>query len=104
MIYLKCFCRFAKEALKSYAKTFTEQEHPKDYKLVMRKDVVEEELAGDNDEQFETIEDIELRDKREKVEKREQERTWEHIEIRKDRKGEREREGNRDNGKRRTCG
>merc|ERR1739838_170773 len=61
--------RIAKEALKSYAGAFKEEEHPEDYKLVMRKDIVESELA-DVDErqiaQYETVEEIEIREKREK--------------------------------------
>ncbi|XP_023336267.1 trichohyalin [Eurytemora carolleeae] len=63
--------RLAKVALKSYAKSFTATEHPEDYKLVMRKDVWDKELAQDADEGPETLEDIELRDKREKVESKE---------------------------------
>merc|ERR1719318_432205 len=66
--------RLAKEALKSYAKAFTKEEHPEDYKLVMRKDTVEAELADDGDANYETIEDIEFRDKREKMELREKEK------------------------------
>merc|ERR1712179_885262 len=60
--------RLAKEALKSYAKAFTKEDHPEDYKLVMRKDTVEAELADEGETNYETIEDIELRDKREKIE------------------------------------
>merc|ERR1712096_3528 len=63
--------RLAKEALKSYAKAFTKEEHPKDYHLVMRKDVVEAELEDAGDPDYETIEEIELRDKREKIELKE---------------------------------
>jgi len=66
--------RLAKEALKSYAKAFTKEEHPEDYKLVMRKDTVEAELADEGDTNYETIEDIELRDKREKIEMKEKEK------------------------------
>merc|ERR1711892_90589 len=66
--------RLAKEALKSYAKAFTKEEHPEDYKLVMRKDTVEAELADAGDANYETIEDIELRDKREKMESKEKEK------------------------------
>merc|ERR1711971_245778 len=36
--------RLAREALKSYAGAFEKEQAPEDYKLVMRKDVVEEEL------------------------------------------------------------
>merc|ERR1712130_663418 len=63
--------RLAKEALKSYAKAFTKEEHPEDYKLVMRKDTVEAELADEGLNNYETIEDIEFRDKREKMELKE---------------------------------
>merc|ERR1711942_116146 len=52
--------RLAKEALKSYAKAFTKEEHPEEYKLVMRKDTVEAELADEGETNYETIEDIEL--------------------------------------------
>merc|ERR1711915_374923 len=58
--------RLAKEALKSYASTFSKEQHPEDYKLVMRKDIVDAEMAENEDSTYETIEDIELRDKREK--------------------------------------
>ena len=34
-------------ALKSYAQSFTESEHPEDYKLVMRKDVWDKELDAE---------------------------------------------------------
>jgi len=66
--------RLAKEALKSYAKAFTKEEHPEDYKLVMRKDVVEAELEDAGDPNYETLELIELRDKREKMELKEKEK------------------------------
>jgi len=66
--------RLAKEALKSYAKAFTKEDHPEDYKLVMRKDTVEAELADEGETNYETIEDIELRDKREKMELKEKEK------------------------------
>lgn len=66
--------RLAKEALKSYAKAFTKEEHPEDYKLVMRKDTVEAELADEGANNYETIEDIEFRDKREKMELKEKEK------------------------------
>merc|ERR1719370_1731137 len=39
--------RLATEALKSYADKFEPQQHPEDYKLVMRADVVEAELADE---------------------------------------------------------
>eukprot|EP00092_Neocalanus_flemingeri_P029154 GFUD01031643.1.p1 GENE.GFUD01031643.1~~GFUD01031643.1.p1 ORF type:complete len:1246 (+),score=549.28 GFUD01031643.1:40-3777(+) len=66
--------RLAKEALKSYAKAFTKEEHPEDYKLVMRKDVVEAELEDVGDPNYETLEEIELRDKRQKIESKEKEK------------------------------
>merc|ERR1739844_450059 len=66
--------RLAKEALKSYAKAFTKEDHPEDYKLIMRKDTVEAELADEGETNYETIEDIELRDKREKIELKEKEK------------------------------
>merc|ERR1712130_484752 len=37
--------RLAREALKSYAGAYKKDEAPEDYQLVMRKDVVEKELA-----------------------------------------------------------
>merc|ERR1711915_382168 len=37
--------RLAKEALKSYASTFSKEQHPEDYKLVMRKDIIDAEMA-----------------------------------------------------------
>merc|ERR1712066_1061133 len=58
--------RLAREALKSYAGAFEKEEAPIDYKLVMRKDVVEHELADTDDYKYETVEDIEFREKREK--------------------------------------
>jgi len=66
--------RLAKEALKSYASTFSKEQHPEDYKLVMRKDIVDAEMAENEDSTYETIEDIELRDKREKMESKEKEK------------------------------
>lgn len=66
--------RLAREALKSYAGAFEKEEAPKDYKLVMRKDIVEHELADTDDHRYETVEDIEIREKREKLEMKEQER------------------------------
>merc|ERR1712083_423014 len=45
--------RLAKEALKSYAKAFTKEDHPEDYKLVMRKDTVEAELADEGETNYE---------------------------------------------------
>ena len=66
--------RFAREALKSYAGAFEKEQAPEDYKLVMRKDVVEEELADTDSQKYETVEDIEFREKRAKLEQKEQER------------------------------
>ena len=66
--------RLAKEALKSYAQSFTATEHPEDYQLVMRKDCWEKELAEDGQTGPDTLELIELRDKREKVEMKEKEK------------------------------
>merc|ERR1712142_185674 len=63
--------RLARKALTSYAQSFTAKETPEDYSLVMRKDVwdkeLEEETAGAG---FDTLEDIEIRDKREKIEQK----------------------------------
>ena len=80
--------RLATEALKSYAEKFEPEEHPEDYKLVrsiivvlssivlqvMRADVVEAELADEDESKYETLEDIELRKKNEKLEQKEKER------------------------------
>ena len=66
--------RLAREALKSYAGAFKKDDNPEDYHLVMRKDVVEKELADTEDSKYETAEDIEFREKREKLEMKEQER------------------------------
>merc|ERR1712227_888212 len=60
--------RLAREALKSYAGAYKKDEAPEDYQLVMRKDVVEKELADTEDTNYETAEDIEFREKRETVE------------------------------------
>jgi len=66
--------RLATEALKSYADKFEPQQHPEDYKLVMRADVVEAELADEEESKYETLEDIERRDRNEKLEQKEKER------------------------------
>ena len=80
--------RLATEALKSYAEKFEPEQHPEDYKLVrsiifvlssivlqvMRADVVEAELADEDESKYETLEDIELRKKNEKLEQKEKER------------------------------
>ena len=68
--------RLAKAALKSYAQSFTATEHPEDYQLVMRKDVWEQELAAENEHaaEFDTLEDIEHKDKLSKVEIKEKEK------------------------------
>jgi len=66
--------RLATEALKSYADKFEPQQHPEDYKLVMRADVVEAELADVEESTYETLEDIERRDRIEKLEQKEKER------------------------------
>ena len=66
--------RLAREALKSYAGAFKKDDDPEDYQLVMRKDVVEKELADTDDSKYETAEDIEFREKREKLETKELER------------------------------
>merc|ERR1711862_990550 len=66
--------RLAREALKSYAGAFKKDEAPEDYHLVMRKDVVEKELADTEDTNYETAEDIEIREKRERLELKEQEK------------------------------
>jgi len=66
--------RLATEALKSYADKFEPQQHPEDYKLVMRADVVEAELADEEESKYETLEDIERRKKNEKLEQKEKER------------------------------
>ena len=66
--------RLAREALKSYAGAFEKEPAPEDYKLVMRKDVVEEELADTDSQKYETVEDIEFREKRAKLEQKEQDR------------------------------
>ena len=66
--------RLAREALKSYAGAFKKNDAPEDYQLVMRKDVVEKELADSEDSKYETAEDIEFRQKREKQELKEHER------------------------------
>eukprot|EP00088_Acartia_fossae_P005050 TRINITY_DN1220_c0_g1_i1.p1 TRINITY_DN1220_c0_g1~~TRINITY_DN1220_c0_g1_i1.p1 ORF type:complete len:400 (-),score=185.90 TRINITY_DN1220_c0_g1_i1:188-1360(-) len=64
--------RLAKEALKSYAQSFSVQEAPpEDYQLVMRKDVWDKELDEEVAQPgFETLEDIEIRDKQERIEQR----------------------------------
>jgi len=67
--------RLATEALVSYSKSFAEEQHPKDYKIVMRKDVVDKELADGDDKNFETIEEIEIKDKWDKIEKKDQDRS-----------------------------
>ena len=66
--------RLAREALKSYAGAFEKEQAPEDYRLVMRRDVVEEELADTDSQRYETVEDIEFREKRAKLEQKEQER------------------------------
>ena len=66
--------RLAREALKSYAGAFKKDDDPEDYSLVMRKDVVEKELADTEDSKYETAEDIEFREKRERLETKELER------------------------------
>lgn len=68
--------RLAKLALKSYAQSFTAEEHPDDYKIVMRKEVWEKEMAAEvaTTGDFDTLEDIELRDKREKADMKEKEK------------------------------
>merc|ERR1719232_2078785 len=66
--------RLAREALKSYAGAFKKDEAPEDYHLVMRKDVVEKELADTEDTNYETAEDIEIREKRARLELKEQEK------------------------------
>ena len=63
--------RLAKEALKSYAQSFTAKDTPEDYQLVMRKDVWDKELDEEVAQPgFETLEDIEIRDKHEKIEQK----------------------------------
>ena len=66
--------RLAREALKSYSNAFQKDDAPEDYHLVMRKDVVEKELADDDETKYETVEDIERREKIEKMEMKEQEK------------------------------
>merc|ERR1712098_647967 len=66
--------RLAREALKSYSNAFQKDDAPEDYHLIMRKDVVEKELADDDETKYETVEDIERREKIEKMEQKEQEK------------------------------
>merc|ERR1712192_288044 len=66
--------RLATEALKTDGDKFDPQHHPEDYKLVMRADVVEAELADEEESKYETLDDIERRQKNEKLEQKDKER------------------------------